>query len=393
MPNGLFSHVCCTPSLCQSSCSGWQLPSSSVSFVPSLEEVGQERSVTMSPGDAPSVIALRHIGRAFNEGTTDSVAMIVIEGDKPLGDDAHRYYDTLIRRLREDRTHVLSIQDFWGDPLTASGAQSNDAKAATVQVNLGGNQGEPLANESIEAVRKIVDSTPAPPGVKAYVTGASALTADMHQSGDKSMVRITATTLPGDSDHVAIRLSLRDHRDSAAGHGRFRIGHRAWSRRGGRAHRTHRTFHLRGQPAHLTGDGGGNGLRDIRHRSLPRSAPGRRREGSGLLHHVSRNGPRHPGSGLTIAGATFCLSFARSPYFKTLGIPCAVGMVTAVVVALTLAPAILTVGRPIRCVRPQAEIERPGMAADRYRGGSLAVAHPRRQLRRGPGRPAHTARV
>ena len=50
------------------------------------------------------------------------------------------------------------------------------------------------------------------------------------------------------------------------------------------------------------------------------------------------------GSGLTIAGATFCLSFARMPYFQTLGIPCAVGMLAAVLVALTLGPAVLTVG-------------------------------------------------
>ena len=62
-------------------------------------------------------------------------------------------------------------------------------------MNLAGNQGELLANESVEAVRKIVDSTPPPPGVKAYVTGAAALAADLHDSGDKSMVKITVTTV------------------------------------------------------------------------------------------------------------------------------------------------------------------------------------------------------
>ncbi|WP_448334224.1 MMPL family transporter, partial [Streptomyces sp. DSM 41534] len=41
------------------------------------------------------------------------------------------------------------------------------------------------------------------------------------------------------------------------------------------------------------------------------------------------------GSGLTIAGAIFCLSFARLPYFQTMGIPTAVAMVVAVAVALT----------------------------------------------------------
>ena len=126
------------------------------------------------------------------------MAMIVLESDKPLGDDAHRYYDELIRRLRADHKHVLSVQDFWGDPLTAAGAQSNDGKAAYVQVNLGGNQGEPLANESVETVRKIVAQMPTPVGLKTYVTGPSALVADMHHSGDKSMIRITVTTVSSD---------------------------------------------------------------------------------------------------------------------------------------------------------------------------------------------------
>lgn len=52
-------------------------------FVPSLEVVGQERSVSLSPNDAPSFVAMKHIGRAFNEGETDSSAMIVLEGDDP----------------------------------------------------------------------------------------------------------------------------------------------------------------------------------------------------------------------------------------------------------------------------------------------------------------------
>ena len=36
------------------------------------------------------------------------------------------------------------------------------------------------------------------------------------------------------------------------------------------------------------------------------------------------------GSGLTIAGATFCLHFTNLPYFQTLGIPLAIGMVVVV---------------------------------------------------------------
>jgi RND superfamily putative drug exporter len=50
------------------------------------------------------------------------------------------------------------------------------------------------------------------------------------------------------------------------------------------------------------------------------------------------------GSGLTIAGALLCLSFTRMSIFQTIGVPCAVGMVVAVAVALTLVPAVLTAG-------------------------------------------------
>ena len=67
------------------------------------------------------------------------------------------------------------MQDLWGDRLTAAGAQSPDRKAAYVQVNLAGNQGTTLGQESVAAVRDIVKRTAPPPGVKAYVTGPAAL--------------------------------------------------------------------------------------------------------------------------------------------------------------------------------------------------------------------------
>jgi RND superfamily putative drug exporter len=348
-------------------------------FVPSLEEVGQERSVTLSPGDAPSVIALKHIGHAFNEGTTDSVAMIVLESDKPLGDDAHRFYDTMIRRLREDKTHVLSIQDFWGDPLTAAGAQSNDAKAATVQVNLAGNQGEQLASESVEAVRKIVDSTPAPPGVKAYVTGASALTADLHKSGDKSMVKITATTIL-----VILVMLLFVYRSvTTVLLLLLTVGFELVIARGAVAAIGHfgliglSTFAVSLLTSLAIAAGTDYGIFIIGRYQEARHTG----EDKETAFYTMYRGTAHVilGSGLTIAGATFCLSFARSPYFKTLGIPCAVGMVTAVLVALTLGPAVLTVAGRFGVFDPKRKLSvrgwrRIGTAVVRWPLPILAVS-------------------
>ena len=120
--------------------------------------------------------------------------MIVLEGDKPLGADAHAFYDEMVKKLEADTKHVEHVQDFWSDPLTAAGSQSNDGKAAYVQVYLRGNQGEALANESVEAVQKIVDGLHPPDGLKAYVTGPAALAADQHIAGDRSMQLIEAVT-------------------------------------------------------------------------------------------------------------------------------------------------------------------------------------------------------
>src|SRR6201991_338697 len=162
---------------------------------PQLEVVGEAHAVSLAPNDAPSMQAMKRVGKTFQEFDSNSSAMIVLEGDQPLGDSAHKYYDTLIDKLEADKKHVEHIQDFWGDPLTASGAQSADGKAAYVQAYLAGNQGESLSNESVQAVRNIVDNSPPPPGIKAYVTGPGPLMTDQQHAGDKSIKVITAITL------------------------------------------------------------------------------------------------------------------------------------------------------------------------------------------------------
>jgi RND superfamily putative drug exporter len=347
-------------------------------LVPSLEVVGQERSVSLSPTDAPSFQAMKHIGHAFNEGETDSSAMIVLEGSQPLGDDAHKYYDAMIRKLREDRAHVLSVQDFWGDPLTAAGAQSNDGKAATVQVNLAGNQGEPLANESVQAVRKLVNSVPPPPGVKAYVTGVAALAADLHHSGDKSTVRITLTTVTVilimllfvyRSIITVVLLLVTVGFELTAARGAVAvIGHFGWIGLS--------TFAVSLLTSLAIAAGTDYGIFIIGRYQEARQAG----EDAETAFYTMYRGTAHVilGSGLTIAGATFCLSFARMPYFQTLGIPCAVGMLVAVAVALTLGPAVLTVGSRFGLFDPKRKLavrgwRRVGTAVVRWPLPILAV--------------------
>ena len=97
----------------------------------------------MVPHYAPSQRALLHIGEKFHESNSTSFTMVVLEGDRPLGRRrrTHRYYDDLMRRLKQDRKHVQYVMDLWGKPITAAGVQSLDGKATYVLSRTAGDIG------------------------------------------------------------------------------------------------------------------------------------------------------------------------------------------------------------------------------------------------------------
>jgi RND superfamily putative drug exporter len=310
---------------------------------PSLEKVGEQHSAPMTPKDAPSMKAMLRLGHNFKEFDSNSTVMIVVEGQQPLGDAAHRYYDDLIRQLSRDRRHVQHIQNFWADPLTAAGVQSADAKAAYVQLNIAGNQGETLANESVEAIRHVVARTPAPAGVKAYVTGSAALTDDTHIIGNASIGKITLFTLGA----ITIMLLLVYRSVVTTLVQLFVTGIDLAVARGVVAVLGYHdvmgltTFATNILTMLAIAAGTDYGIFLVGRYRETRQA-GADRE-SAYYTTVRSVTPVVLGSGLTIAGATYCLSFARLPWFSTMGVPVAVGMLVVVAAALTLGPAVLTV--------------------------------------------------
>jgi putative drug exporter of the RND superfamily len=311
--------------------------------VPQLEEVGKMRSVSMTPDLAPSMISMKHIGKVFVEFDSDSSAMVVLEGDQPLGADAHAFYDQLIKKLKADTKHVEHVQDFWSDPLTAVGSQSSDGKAAYVQLYLRGNQGETLANESVEAVGRIVNGVAAPPGVKAYVTGGAALAADQDTAGNRSMELMEGVTFS-----VIIIMLLLVYRSIVTV--LLTLVMVALELAAARGVVAFLGFHhIIGLSTFAT-----NLLATLAIAASTDYAiflMGRYQEARGAgedresAYYTMFGGTAHVilGSGLTIAGATFCLSFTNLPYFQTLGVPLAIGMIVCVVAALTLGPAVISV--------------------------------------------------
>ena len=321
--------------------------------VPQLEEVGQMQAVSMSPDAAPSMIAMKRIGEVFEEGKSDSSGMIVLEGEEPLGDAAHAFYDQMLATLKSDTKHVESVQDFWGDPLTASGAQSSDGKAAYVQIKLAGNQGESLANESVAAVKAAIDGLQPPPGIKVYLTGAAAMVADQQATGDSSL-RVTEmvtfvviitmllwfyrSILTVVLVRVAVVLSLASARGVVAFlgyHGIIGLSTFATSLLVmlAIAAATDYAIFLVGRYQEARGAG----------------------EDRESAYYTMFQGTAHVvlGSGFTIAGATFCLSFTRLPYFQTMGVPLAIGMSVVVITALTAGSAIVVTASRFGLLEPK----------------------------------------
>ena len=363
-------------------------------LVPQLEAVGKEHNVALSSPDAPSLKAIKHIGKVFHEFDSDSAAMIVLEGDKPLGADAHQFYDTIVKKLSQDTKHVEHIEDFWGDPLTAAGSQSTDGKAAYVQVFLAGNQGEALSLESVDAVRDIVNHTPAPPGVKAYVTGAAAQVADQFEVGSKGTTKVTLVTVVV----IAVMLLIVYRSlvtmilvlvtvliELAAARGIVAF----LANSGFIGLSTYSTNLLT-----LLVIAAGTDYAIFCSGPLSRGRVASARIAKSAFYTMF-HGTAHVvlGSGLTVAGAVYCLSFTRLPYFQSLGIPAALGILVALAAALTLAPAVLTMGSQLGLFDPKRRAQDTWLATDRHRDRALARAHSRRDGRDRPGRTACPARV
>ncbi|CAN5558514.1 MMPL family transporter [soil metagenome] len=348
-------------------------------FAPQLEVVGEARSVGLNAPDAPSIMAMRHIGQVFDEFDSDSAAMIVLEGDKPLGPDAHQFYDEMVKRLGQDTKHVQHIQDFWGDPLTAGGSQSKDGKAALVQVYLAGNQGEALADESVRSIRDIVASVPPPPGVKAYVTGAAPLIADNFEVGNKGTASVTLITFlviavmllfvyRSIVTMLIVLVTVLIELSAARGVVAF------LANTGVIGLSTYATNLL----TLLAIAAGTDYAIFVVGRYHEARSAGEEREASfytmyrSTVHVIV-------GSGLTIAGAVFCLSFTRLPYFQTLAVPAALGVLVTLAAALTLGPAVLVIASHFGLLEPKRKVRtrgwrRIGTVIVRWPGPILVVS-------------------
>ena len=348
-------------------------------LVPQVEKVGMANAVSMSPQDAPAVIAAKRMGAKFEESTSDSIAMVVLVGERPLDESAREYYRSLVAKFEADSKHVEHVHDFWGDMITAAGVQSSDGKAAYVQLNLVGDQGSTEGNHSVDAVREIIHDTPPPEGLKAYVTGPAPLTTDSLEASDSGMIKMTVVTMIV----ITIMLTLVYRSASTVLLILAIVGIEMGASRG-----------VVAVIGHL-------GLMDFSTFSVPLMTALAIAAGTdyaifllGRYHEARQNGedPESAyysafhgvghvilGSGLTIAGAMLTLRLTRLSYFNSLAYPSAIALLIVVAAAMTVAPAVLVVASRFGLLDPKRMMKtkgwrRVGTATVRWPKPILAAA-------------------
>lgn len=313
-------------------------------FMPQVERVAEELAGPLVPHYAPSQRALLAIGEKFHESNSTNLTMLVLEADRPLSDVDHRYYDDLVLRLKQDPQHVQYVMDLWGKPITAAGAQSLDGKAAYVLLRLAGDIGQMQANQSVAAVRDTVAKDTPPPGLKVHVSGAAPLASDTVAIANSSLNDITIVTI-----FLIVTMLLLVYRSVStmlvpllgvliellvAKGVIATLGHLGYIELS--------SFAVNIVVALTLGAGTDYGIFLMGRYHEARQAG----EGSEEAFYTAYKSvtPVILGSGLTIAGACYCLTFARLNYFHTMGPAVAIAMLFTITAALTLGPAILTVG-------------------------------------------------
>ena len=351
-------------------------------LIPPLEEVGRVHNVAQSSQDSPSLIASKRVGTVFGEYDSDSLVTLVLEGDAPLGAEAHRFGDDLVARL-EKNDRVQHVQYFWGDPLTAAGSQSSDGKAALIQAYLVGDAGSSEANESVTAVRQIVADTPAPPGVKAYVSGPAALVADEFAVGEGGHLKVTALTF----GVIGLMLLIVYRSITTALLTLVAVAIQVAAARGVVAFLGHvgvipLSTYATNLLTLLVVAAGTDYAIFLLGRYQEARQNGEDRQAAYFTMYRST---AHViiGSGLTVAAAVFCLRFTRTPYFQSLGIPAGLGVLVTLIGSLTLTPAVITMGSHLGLFDPKRAMRtrgwrRIGTAIVRWPGpvlvASIAVA-------------------
>lgn len=347
--------------------------------VPQLEHVVKAQSRAFFPTDSGATQAAQRMGTLFGDSDSNNIAYVVLEADRPLGESDRGYYRALAERLRTGTPGVESVMDLWDDPAAAAVFESQDHKAAYLMARLSGQLGSSPATDAVAALHAAVDAAGPPQGLRTHVTGPGPSLVDEFAALDAQLARITVLTvgmiaalllfvyrspIAAAVPLASVGLSLAVARPVVAllgEHGVIEVS----------------VFSVALMSAMVLGAGTDYGIfllgRYHENRRAGLTPP------DALADAYRRVAPVIAGSSATIATALFCLTFAKVNFLRSAGIPSGIGVLAAMLGALTLTPALIGLFGRRGWVEPRAarisrRWRRIGTAVARWPGPILVVA-------------------
>jgi len=311
---------------------------------PSVEQLILTHSSPIIPTSTQSGQALKRMGEAFNESSSNNTAVIIIEKDTPFTDADRAFRAELMHRLKSDARHVKSALDMWSDPHLSQLSESPDKQVALAQVQLEGDVGGPMAFESVKALQALLEAAPKPAGITVFATGLSQAAVDQVGSllhdvlvvGVLSVVLVGALLLLVYRSLLVAVLPLLSV-GVAVGVASAVVGLLTQADMLPTSMLTNAVM-----LALMLGAG-----TDYSIFFIGRYQEGRRH---GLsvdeAFRASYRGvtPVVVASGATVAGALSCMNLTQLEMLRSLGLPCAVGILFTVASAVTVTPAALLIG-------------------------------------------------
>lgn len=338
--------------------------------VPQLERIVDSHARSFMPPEAPSAVAAARAAQLFNQTPSNNFVYVVLERNQRLTPQDRRFYDALTTALGSDHRHVYAVTDLWSQPATAAGAQSSDGKAVSVMVRLAGMLGTSQARDSVNSVRGTIQTLSPPAGLEVHVTGPGATIVDEFSAIDRQMLGITAATIA----LILLLLLLVYRSPVAAAIPLISVGlalalARAIVAALGQANIVEVSLFSVALMAAMTLGAGtdyaiflvGRYHEGRRHGVAPEQA---------LTQAYRSVAPVIIGSALTVSVALACLVFTKVGAFRSAGLPCSIGILTTMVAALTLTPALMSLAIRRGYLEPRASKK----TARRWRRVGTAVA-------------------
>lgn len=343
---------------------------------PQLEQVCLEKSGPLIPESAPSLVTLKKIGTEFGESQASAIGYLVLEDNRGFNDADRAYYDDMVGKLRANHSEIESVQDLLPDPATTHIAASQDGKAVYAIVRFHGGLGAAPQREGQQFVRELIDNTPKPDNLSVYLTGPAPTVGDEIAAQEHSVTLITAATV----GMIVVLLLFVYRRFSTILVPLLSVGLALGVSRPIVALLALHTnldvsiFSVMLLAAILLGAGTDYGvfLLSGYHRG--------RRQGMSTQESIVASATETSGiivaSGLTVAASCAVMSATQISLFRTTGLPCSIGVIVAVLAALTLVPAVLSILGRHGFAEPRAE----GSSQYWRRVGVLVVRRPGRVL-------------